>query len=192
MKSFVQYMAEMSKHKAEQTKLGHKFVTKNLVPKKITTLTFDKDIGGTNIKRQVEKWLSGRAKKQHKLEPKQVKYLIRLMAAIRRVPKNGSINVGPPPFSSKDVKTIAKDYSEILGCIWCTTKHYEQGVGKVNIPSSENLPLADILVPSGKKLRPYNLVSVKTKSGSPTSFDAIWRLANKNGFLRNKNFNNHQ
>jgi hypothetical protein len=181
-------MDETSEHKAEQTKLGHKFVTKDLVPKKITTLTFDRDVGGRIIKRQVEKWLKGKAKKTHKLEAKQVRYLVALMNAIRKVPKNGSINVGPPPFTGKDVATIAKDYSEILAAIWCTTNHYNQGVGKVNIPSSENLPLADILVPSGKKLRSYNLVSIKTKKGSPTSFAAIWKMANKNGFLRNKNF----
>ena len=82
----------------------------------ISNLTLDKDIGGTKIKREVATWLARKGKKKHKLEAKQVRYLVGLMNAIRKVPKNGSINVGPPPFSKKDVAQIAKDFSENIGC----------------------------------------------------------------------------
>ena len=188
MKSFIQHMDEMTSHRASQQKLGNKFVTKDLSPAMISNLTLDKDIGGTKIKREVTAWLQSKGKKKHKLDAKQVRYLIGLMNNVRKVKKNGSINVGAPPFSKKDVAQIAKDFSEILAAIWCTTKHYDQGVGKVNIPAAIALPVADILVPSGKKLRPYNLVSIKTKGGSPTAFKGIWDVAKKSGFLKNKNF----
>ena len=181
-------MDEMSKFRAGQIKLGNKFVTKDLTPAMISNLTLDKDIGGTKIKREVATWLAGKGKRKHKLDAKQVRYLVGLMNNVRKISKNGSINVGPPPFTRKDVATIAKDYSEILAAIWCTTKHYDQGVGKVNIPAAIALPVTDILVPSGLKGRPYNWVSVKTKGGSPTAFKGIWDVAKKSGFFKNKNF----
>ena len=182
MKSFIQHMDEMTRHRASQQKLGNKFVTKDLSPAMISNLTLDKNIGGTKIKREVTAWLQSKGKKKHKLDAKQVRYLIGLMNNVRKVKKNGSINVGTPPFSKKDVAQIAKDFSEILAAIWCTTKQYDQGVGKVNIPAAIALPVADILVPSGKKLRPYNLVSIKTKGGSQLPLRAFGMLPRKVGF----------
>jgi hypothetical protein len=165
---------------------GLLFVTKDLAPSSINTLTTDKDIGGRKVKSEVARYWIGKGKKRYKLKKKQVDYLVNLMGWVTKVPKGGKVTVTPPPFEKKDVAQIAKDYSEVLAGIWCTTANYPEGIGKVNFPGKNSLPVADILVPDNTG--GVNLVSVKTKSGSPTSFKGIWDIARKSGFLTNKKF----
>ena len=67
--------------------------------------------------------------------------------------------------------------------MWACTG-YENGNGTVNFPSSKAFPIADILVSNLDG--GVDLVSVKTKSGSPTSFNGLWSIAKQSGFLSDK------
>jgi hypothetical protein len=162
---------------------GLLFVTKDLAPSRINTLTTDKDINARRVKADVEKFWDKQT--SFDLTPEQSKYMMTLLNKVRRVKRNGSLNVGVPPFEKKDVAQIAKDYSEVLAGMWVCTQ-YKEGVGKVNFPSKNSLPVADVLVPNVDG--GVDLVSIKTKSGSPTSFKGIWDIAKESGFLTKKAF----
>ena len=189
MKSFKGFLTTEATKKTSAreraTAAGLLFVTKDLAPSSIDTLTTDKDINARRLKADVETFWNKQTK--FTLNPAQKKYMVMLINKIKKVKANGSINVGVPPFEKKDVAQIAKDYSEVLAGMWVCTQ-YEQGIGKVNFPSKNSLPVADVLVPNVDG--GVDLVSIKTKSGSPTSFKGIWDIAKESGFLTKKAFMN--
>ena len=132
-KNFIVYEAKKKASARERaTAAGLLFVTKDLAPSNITTLTTDKDINARRLKADVEKFWDKQTK--FDLNPAQKKYMMKLLNKVKKVNANGSLNVGVPPFEKKDVAQIAKDYSEVLAGMWVCTK-YEQGIGKVNFPS---------------------------------------------------------
>ena len=187
MHTFKHFIVSEAKKKASAreraTAAGLLFVTKDLAPSRITTLTTDKDINARRLKADVKNFWDKQT--SFDLTPEQSKYMMTLLNKVKRVKPNGSLNVGVPPFEKKDVAQIAKDYSEVLAGMWVCTQ-YPQGIGKVNFPSKNSLPVADVLVPNLDG--GVDLVSIKTKSGSPTSFKGIWDIAKESGFLTKPRF----
>jgi hypothetical protein len=181
MKSFKIYTLHEAAKKAKKkgptareraNAAGRLFVTKDLAPSKIDTLTTDKEISGRMIEKQVKSFWDTQTK--YNMSKEQTDYMKNLLGSIKSVGANSSMNVGVPPFEPKDVAQIAKDYGEVLAGLWLTTSNWGSGTGVVNYPAANSYPVADILCPDNEG--GVDLVSIKTKKGSPTSFKGIWDL----------------
>lgn len=158
------------------------FNTKGLSPAEIKGI-MGVDIGARDLKKKVQAYWNKQSR--FDLSKAQKEYMTYLLDAVVSVPANGSIQVTPPPFQKEDVAEISKDYGEVLAGMWACTG-YPEGNGSVNFPDDKAFKIADLLIPniSGG----VDLCSVKTKSGSPTSFNGVWGLAKDSGFLSKKEY----
>jgi len=87
--------------------------------------------------------------------------------------KGTTINIAdevPENISAADLKTISKDYGEILAGIWATKNI---GFSQIFFPSAENEPLVDFYGIRGKIKYP---VSIKSGGGSATSIKNLTNI----------------
>jgi hypothetical protein len=185
MKSFKIYTLHEAAKKSARERAraaGLLFVTKDLAPSKIPSLTTDNIITGQSIYFGVKEWLLSLKEigAEFEMTEEQIDYMLNLLESISTLKANSSTNVGKPPFEKKDVAQISKDFGEVLAGVWLGTQ-YPNGTGVVEFPSKNSLPIADVLCPTPEG--GVDLISIKTKKGSPTSFKGIWDKAKASGFF---------
>ena len=135
------------------------FKTKDLTPDIIGL--GGKTVAKTDLKKYVTAWLL-----TSRFDKTAVSKLIKIVNACYDSDKS-EVEIPNLNFNQKDLKTISKDFGEILAGFWLINN---QKFTKINFPEGSNYPLVDLFAIKGTQKRP---ISVKSGGGSNTPITNI-------------------